>query len=1254
MSLDERLRREIKGEHETQLQLEKAIRKAQNLLPLKYLFDYSIHESKLRMKHAVLSVSTSLELQGKREGFSRWRQYLKFKATWEARMIRLKKKQSKAINTINAIFVSIENRKPKQYFNHWRKITYQQKVQDRKNAAAAIQRIIRGFIVRTVTLPNRKLDDEKLIRVVFLSSLFLRKKRIQDNFHVKLETIRDFRAKNARVIQGCYRQKVARKIFTILKAQQSRISSVVQIQKICRSYLYKVPSKRIQVYPNLQVRKTAAIRIQRFSRGCQGRHQSIYFKYEFQMRNNAAQKIQKRYRIYKGSYELNRRLEAKRRFNEAQAKALRVQSATKMQSFYRTCLAIAELKALKRKEDRAARLRYLAAQRIQIFWWKKTGQMEMAKRCELRRVIAEIQFNAANDIQKIFRGHASRQKGDRLRNRKLAILRLQCMARCVLALLKLKRLRVARQNKQFRASTVIQCLVRKQISKKIAIEKKSQLASLKIQGLVRMFLAYKLRKFKFLQRQSAIEIQRISRGFQAKLKCKYLNLNRKAIVIQSKLIRPRQHRKKTKLLKNNCRKTGVLMWIITNRNQQAKRIQLKYRGHAAKRILIDLRIEAKTKQAVQLQKHLRMFLAFLSKQEMIHFKAAREIQQFFRRYLNKCVLLNRFVKRAKLLQEQLAGAVKIQALWRRRKCRKRYKTLIQREANRIIKTNYIKERKREENVERRRLQRLEMLFEKRQLLHVEIKSNAKEKSIQNNLAKDIKFKTPGWAKNLPHLDMLEILIDRHTKTEKVKSAWAKINDEHYFNSITNESQWESPFEEPAVVIAEQRNQEIVHRLRCQQHIPWMTQLGYCNADAVIHCIQCNLVYCEYCSTRYHGTSNHFRYEISSLQDQTLCIECEQQLANKMCIPCNDGFCNNCWSKTHSSSGRSKHQYQEIDTRFIKPVLEHGDSWCPICSLVPAVKNCTICTEIFCDSCFNEHHSHGRRVGHYWVPANEIKCWSEMYDIETCKYYYLNSFTGEKTFDKPLVLGGTVKTTIRPIKVVDDDGLLEDIANLQDTLSELQQWKEDKERRRQVELATAEPEKFQKKGFISRLVKNPMGFLLDPKAATRSHEEESHYALKSYLDHMLRDIVDSGASVDTFIHGGELSKQKYTSSIVQEMSQARREMRIEGHQQALEQMSIQEFKRRVQKLDKEFKGYGKSQALSEECAKAGIQYGAKVSGEGKLEKSQAIEALVLHRHNAAIAQKRKLEQDKKIFEETKVMNSKLKQLESAHKIKSEKN
>lgn len=1224
-------------------------------------------------------------------------------------------KQAKSLHTLERLAKRAMQGKPRVYLLHWKdQVDYLAELQ-REKSALDIQRCYRGFKGRRrATKRAASLDRERQRNSnAVCATAFLHRRATLMKLYKQRQRDRVATCDTAATqIQLIYRKYCAHRHVAFLstrKAHQLRLEqAAVRIQRTYRRRAAKARAQkaryeREQVESRLRkkivARSKAALKIERVGRGFIGRNRSHLLQREREYLSRAASKIQKFWRIKHGSYALSMKIAAKREREKREAQARRDRARLTLQCFGRYVLAKQCVKTRKAQLAQEIVRKHLAAERIQIFWWNCQGQYELAQRCNARRKELEFQNKCATQIQRIVRGFVVRRKTHRLRLYSEASIIIQHATRGWLAVRKVNRKREQRRRLVAKMATIIQCLVRSHRAMRRAYTMRRFYGARKIQCMLRSSFARQelarcrsariaFLKQQALEKKSATCIQRHVRGMQARLKYQELRMNHAAIVVQAVLVRPYLARKQARFTRMNAkrarnRREADLVWKITRRSRAARLIQCRARIILARRKFKALIHAYRSEIASKIQRCVRVYLAKLAMHRARLNRAAYRLQIFWRRILAKRDLEKRFRERRKFLDKQAKCALYIQRVWRSHKGRKRFAELMKREHDRVLKEEYKYERKIKMEKDKRRMERKEARQDRRRTAKTIFEKEAYDFAVRQRKRKRERegFHPPGWAKHFQSLDTLERIIKYDSRQKEIEKAWVKVHcDEndpesevYYWNEISGWSQWEVPYN---IAEAEARNARDDARkakadalkqaieakrtacsastLLCRQLLPWVSKKATCNQPATLFCHQCNQVFCEECNERLHAkgpSKNHSRYVIEELEDQTVCIGCEKQLANRFCKPCGDAFCDQCWERLHNSPERKKHECENL-CRYTKPDLGYGDRWCPYCDLVAATKNCKHCGDIYCDECYAEYHSKGRRVTHAWSPANEYAVWRKMYDVASARYYYFNDFSKESTWEKPAVIQereddedaglptsrGLERVQQREAAEEEPNPAAEQIKALENELSLMQDWKAELERQ-DVEDEIAETFKPFRANNARR---NKIFSLVKMK---RSLEEETFFEQKAYLERMLRDEASKDIGIDAALNGTELSKNAYTDMLIQQMADARAEIRKDMHRQVVEQLSNEEFTKRVNKATKEFRGSSNAKHLVAECKQAGIKYGPEYTGSEKLEKAAAIEALVMYRFQQELEQKHRLEEQEKYLKDTEKVRKRLARLEA---------
>jgi len=163
--------------------------------------------------------------------------------------------------------------------------------------------------------------------------------------------------------------------------------------------------------------------------------------------------------------------------------------------------------------------------------------------------------------------------------------------------------------------------------------------------------------------------------------------------------------------------------------------------------------------------------------------------------------------------------------------------------------------------------------------------------------------------------------------------------------------------------------------------------------------------CESCHSSKHQTAElrnhtnlHFR------KGATLCTQCQSLIALRECPDCNDKYCIQCYDTLHEKGKRKKHVWVPINV--LKVDLNKGEEYCIECDVFASTRLCNLCGDGFCDNCFLETHSKGKKISHTWMPWSETLQygdWVELFDPKTKRQIYYNIETKESVNEKPSVL-----------------------------------------------------------------------------------------------------------------------------------------------------------------------------------------------------------------------------------------------------------
>jgi hypothetical protein len=137
-------------------------------------------------------------------------------------------------------------------------------------------------------------------------------------------------------------------------------------------------------------------------------------------------------------------------------------------------------------------------------------------------------------------------------------------------------------------------------------------------------------------------------------------------------------------------------------------------------------------------------------------------------------------------------------------------------------------------------------------------------------------------------------------------------------------------------------------------------------------------------------------------DTKMCIECNEDEADKFCHQCEDNYCNKCFAKMHAAGKRKEHTFDQV-----------GPIRCIECEIEKATK-IDWCDDPYCDPCYDQFHKKGNKASKKFKPiaaaiaekkaAEEAaKEWVQFFDEENGYPYWYNNITGESSYDKPAVL-----------------------------------------------------------------------------------------------------------------------------------------------------------------------------------------------------------------------------------------------------------
>ena len=121
-------------------------------------------------------------------------------------------------------------------------------------------------------------------------------------------------------------------------------------------------------------------------------------------------------------------------------------------------------------------------------------------------------------------------------------------------------------------------------------------------------------------------------------------------------------------------------------------------------------------------------------------------------------------------------------------------------------------------------------------------------------------------------------------------------------------------------------------------------------------------------------------------EKKMCIECETEEADKFCHQCNDNYCNSCFLEKHSTGKRKEHTFDQIGPiRCIEGEIERATKmdWCD---------------DPYCDDCFKKFHSKGNKAKQKFKPIEEAikekkakeeaaKTWVQFFDEDNGYPYW---------------------------------------------------------------------------------------------------------------------------------------------------------------------------------------------------------------------------------------------------------------------------
>ena len=180
------------------------------------------------------------------------------------------------------------------------------------------------------------------------------------------------------------------------------------------------------------------------------------------------------------------------------------------------------------------------------------------------------------------------------------------------------------------------------------------------------------------------------------------------------------------------------------------------------------------------------------------------------------------------------------------------------------------------------------------------------------------------------------------------------------------------------------------------------------AVATRHCEQCEDCYCTTCFKTSHPQGGRRALHTYVAIGPTIeCEECEHKAASRWCIQCDDPFCSNCWEKIHARGKRVYHTFCNIrgdgsvSPRAWNSNGTHAGIFNPIHESIENYEftgnegTCFDTSDIYPDN----SKCHYENIKNECFTENTV--WTSHYD-EMGNIYYYNNFTGESSYDEPVL------------------------------------------------------------------------------------------------------------------------------------------------------------------------------------------------------------------------------------------------------------
>ena len=118
------------------------------------------------------------------------------------------------------------------------------------------------------------------------------------------------------------------------------------------------------------------------------------------------------------------------------------------------------------------------------------------------------------------------------------------------------------------------------------------------------------------------------------------------------------------------------------------------------------------------------------------------------------------------------------------------------------------------------------------------------------------------------------------------------------------------------------------------------------------CKQCHDAFCENCYISLHQKGKRAKHKYRAFRKgAAICIECEIDVANKFCSTCGDKYCSNCFNKVHEKGKKSNHKFEYIRMDRVSDVSQY----CNNCHILAGTHWCRWCDVPFCDTCLLFSH-----------------------------------------------------------------------------------------------------------------------------------------------------------------------------------------------------------------------------------------------------------------------------------------------------------